>query len=203
MFTIVRHGNTFESDETPRRIGAKTDLSLTAEGIAQARRLGSNFAARNIRFDRLLMSPLARTRQTAQAILEAQSNPPEPELANFLREIDHGPDENESEEKVLARLGAPAIEAWETHGEPPHGWIVEREARIAQWRALFVDARNAERNTLLVTSNGAARFAILADPGLVTEARTLKTLKLPTGGVGIIECDKNGVLHLAQWGRRP
>ena len=30
---IVRHGNTFEAGEPPRRIGARTDLPLTATGV--------------------------------------------------------------------------------------------------------------------------------------------------------------------------
>jgi broad specificity phosphatase PhoE len=42
---IVRHGNTFEAGETPRRIGARTDLPLTADGQAQADALGRWFAA--------------------------------------------------------------------------------------------------------------------------------------------------------------
>ena len=40
MFIVVRHGNTFEADEQPRRIGARTDLPLTAKGVEQARALG-------------------------------------------------------------------------------------------------------------------------------------------------------------------
>jgi probable phosphoglycerate mutase len=203
MFIIVRHGNTFESGVRPRRIGARTDLCLTATGHEQARALGEHFAARSIRFDRVIVSPLARTRQTAEAILEAQIDPPWPELAQFLREIDYGPDENAFEEKVLERLGKPALAAWEAHGEPPDGWIIEPGARIAQWRALFDEASNADRTTLLVTSNGAARFALLADEHLAAASRKLESLKLPTGGYGIIEYGSDGGLHLAQWGIRP
>ncbi|MGA3882329.1 histidine phosphatase family protein, partial [Bacillus pumilus] len=45
MFVIVRHGNTFAAGEPPRRIGARTDLPLTAQGQAQAEALGAHFAA--------------------------------------------------------------------------------------------------------------------------------------------------------------
>ncbi len=57
---IVRHGNTFEAGEPPRRIGAGTDLPLTESGIDQARALGWHFAKNRIAFDRVLSSPLIR-----------------------------------------------------------------------------------------------------------------------------------------------
>ena len=42
MITLViaRHGNTFESGETPRRVGARTDLPLTEKGRQQAQAIG-------------------------------------------------------------------------------------------------------------------------------------------------------------------
>ncbi len=37
---IVRHGNTFEPDEPPRRIGRRTDLPLVESGRAKEDKLG-------------------------------------------------------------------------------------------------------------------------------------------------------------------
>ncbi|MCJ2185005.1 histidine phosphatase family protein, partial [Novosphingobium sp. 1949] len=119
MFIVVRHGNTFETGETPRRIGARTDLPLTAHGREQARALGAHFAAQGWRFSRALVSPLLRTQETAAAILAAQDAPPVPAACLWLAEIDHGPDENRSEEAILARIGADALAAWDTRAEPP------------------------------------------------------------------------------------
>ena len=48
--------------------------------------------------------------------------PPEPETAPFLREIDHGPDENCTEDKVQARIGAAALAEWDAAATPPPGW---------------------------------------------------------------------------------
>ena len=202
MFVIVRHGNTFEAGTQPRRIGARTDLALTGEGKAQAQRLAEHFAQKGMRFDRVMISPLLRTRQTAEAILAAQDNPPEPQTCNFLREVDYGPDENCLEAEVLARIGQDALDGWEQRGEIPTGWIVEPEMRIKAWRDLFADASADAETTLLVTSNGAARYALLADPALEREAARLKSLKLPTGGYGVIGCDVGG-LRLECWGERP
>ena len=202
MFVIARHGNTFASGEPPRRIGARTDLPLTARGREQAAALGALFAAKGWRFSRALVSPLRRTRETAEAILAAQgAGAPRAEPCNWLAEIDHGPDENQTEDKVLARIGGQALAAWDARAIPPPGWSVDAEARIAGWRAFF--AKAGEESILLVTSNGAARFALLADPALAAAMAHLPGLKLPTGGYGVILRDARGTLEIADWGARP
>ena len=203
MFIIVRHGNTFEAGEPPRRIGARTDLPLTAQGKAQADALGEHFAGASVRFSKALISPLLRTRQTAEAILSHQpGGGPSPETADFLREIDHGPDENATEEAITARIGAEALARWDARAVPPPDWQVDVDARIAAWRALFAQGGESG-HILLVTSNGAARFALMADPGLADAATAAGTLKLPTGGYGVIARDAKGALELKGWGIRP
>lgn len=203
MFVIVRHGNTFAAGETPRRIGALTDLALTDVGQEQARALGALFVEKGWRFRRVLVSPLLRTRQTAQAILAAQTPFATPEIAEFLREIDYGPDENRTEEEVLARIGRDALAAWDAHAVIPPGWLVERSARIAAWRSVFAEESADDAPVLLVTSNGAARFALMAESALQAAAGRLASLKLPTGGYGVIRQDDQGRLSVAAWGERP
>jgi len=120
---IVRHGNTFAPGQAPHRLGARTDISLHDSGRDQARALARHFEARGVAFDRVLVSPLHRTRETA-AIVAA--NVPH-EAADWLREIDHGPDEGLPETEVLARIGHEALDAWESRAEPPSGWIVDAD----------------------------------------------------------------------------
>jgi len=201
MFVIVRHGNTFAAGEPPRRIGARTDLPLTTSGMAQADALGRHFAEEGHRVSRVLVSPLVRTRQTAAAILANLSPAPAPEPCEWLREIDHGPDEDMPEPAVLARLGQATLDAWDSDATPPPGWTVDAPMRLAHWCALFADPQ--EGATLIVTSNGAARFALLADSALVAARAHLGSLKLPTGGYGIIERGTDGALKVPVWGRRP
>lgn len=203
MFVIVRHGNTFSAGEAPRRIGRRTDLPLTAAGHEQARALATHFAARNWQFGKALVSPLLRTCQTADAILSAQSRLITPEPADFLREIDHGPDENQTEDAVIARIGKQALSAWDAHAVAPPDWIVDADSRITAWRNLFAAMHEDPLPTLLVTSNGAARFALLADPALRSGLDHLVTLKLPTGGFGIIRKSATGSLEVPVWGERP
>lgn len=198
-FVIVRHGNTFEAGEIPRRIGARTDLPLTAAGRAQGAALGAHFADLGWHFARVLVSPLARTRHTAEAMLQHMPGSPTPETCDWLREIDHGPDEDVPEDQVLARIGAPALAAWDQRALPPPDWIVDAEARMAAWRALFAQETAGNQSpTLLVTSNGAARFALLA-AGL----EVASSLKLATGAYGAICKGLDGRLDVVEWGRRP
>ena len=194
---IVRHGNTFASGELPRRIGARTDLALTGTGESQAEALGAHFAAQGIRFSTVFAGALRRTQQTAALILAAQAAPLPVVTADFLTEIDHGPDEDKTEDLVLARVGAEALAAWDSAAVPPPGWAVDPDARIAAWRAF---AATAEGDTLLVTSNGAARFALLA---LVAPEARPAAIKLRTGAYGIITGDSSGAYRLSDWDKRP
>lgn len=194
-FVVVRHGNTFGAGEPPRRIGARTDLPLTPAGETQAHALGMHFAGQGWHFTRVLTSPLIRTRDTANIIVSHLPCTPDPAPEEWLREIDHGPDENQSEDAVLARIGPAALRAWDEEAIPPPGWTVDAETRLRAWRDLLAQDAGP---TLLVTSNGAARFALMA-AGLTSRGG----LKLPTGAYGALRKAPDATLALAEWGRRP
>ncbi|MEJ7927136.1 histidine phosphatase family protein [Sphingobium sp. AN641] len=199
---IVRHGNTFGPGEAPRRVGVRTDIPLVESGERQAAALGEWFAREGINFNRALSGPLIRTRQTAQAILNASAEPCDLGIADFLAEIDHGPDENAIEDDVIDRIGHDAIAAWDERAEAPDGWQVDREGRIAAWRAFLADV--VPGNSLLVTSNGAARFALLATQALAEQARrTGRNLKLRTGAYGEIEQRGPDDFTIVSWDERP
>ena len=196
---IVRHGNTFAVDEPPRRIGAATDLPLVPSGVAQAQTLGVALARTGPAFTRALAAPLLRTRATIDAILAEQPHPPQVETADWLTEIDHGPDEGQLETDVVARIGHAALARWDGEAVAPAGWIVDAERRGAGWRDLLTTAHG---RILIVTSNGAARFALHADPALQRQAAALPSLKLRTGAYAIVTRDR-GVLELTAWDQRP
>ena len=187
---VIRHGNTFASNEAPRRIGSATDIPLVDSGHAQAAALGQWFAGTNVRL--LLTSPLLRARQTVAPIAVATGH----ELdgtREWLGEIDHGPDEGKTEDAVVARIGAAALARWEDEAIAPDGWRVDAPARIAAWRAFFADA--GEGADLLITSNGAARFALIA--------LGLPPAKLRTGAFGEFAVDADGSVRCARWNVRP
>ena len=119
------------------------------------------------------------------------------EFVNFLKEIDHGPDENASEAEVIARIGEDALAAWDRDASAPDGWIIDQENRIAAWQDFLT--RREDGTFLLVTSNGAARFALLA-MGLGVASTPLR---LRTGALGEIVESEDGSLTIVQWDIRP
>lgn len=191
---VIRHGNTFENSAQARRIGARTDLPLVASGRAQTERLGEWFAGEGMVVRRLLSSPLLRARETADAIAVATGHERDG-TRDWLGEIDHGPDEGRPEAEVVARIGAQAIADWDERGIAPDGWIVGAGARIAAWRGFF--AEGGAGVDLLVTSNGAARFALLA------AEVPMGALKLRTGAFGELAVGADGAVTLVRWDERP
>lgn len=191
---IVRHGNTFDAGDTVTRVGGRTDLPLSVSGKVQAEALGRHFAG--TAFATARSGPLKRTRQTASAILAAHANPPELVTDLFLREIDYGPDENRPEDEVVARIGKPALDAWENDSIVPPGWRVDPDALIGNWQETFHELRDQPGNHLIVTSNGIARFALTAAGAKWHDP------KLKTGAWGVVELKGEDVSILA-WNVRP
>ena len=172
-------------------------MPLTAEGVRQGEALGRHFAGNGTHFSRVLVGPLRRTLGTADALCAQLMSAPRSEVAMFLAEIDHGPDENALEVDVVARIGADALSRWDTELRCPPGWVDDRDSRLASWRALRSRLVADGGTTLVVTSNGAARFALAAFALSTGDAR------LPTGSWGEIVFDQTGAARLAEWGRRP
>ena len=191
---IVRHGNTFDTGDVVTRVGGRTDLPLSTSGKAQVEALGRHFAATT--FATARSGPLKRTRETASAILAAHANPPELITDLFLREIDYGPDENRPEDEVIARIGQPALDAWERNGIVPNGWRVDPDALIGNWQETFAELRDQPGDHLIVTSNGIARFALAAAGAKRHDA------KLKTGAWGVFELKGDDVIVIA-WNVRP
>ena len=199
---IVRHGNTFDKGDVVTRVGARTDLSLSSSGRAQAEKLAAHF--REVApqgFSAAYCSALQRTRQTAETILDAYEERPDLHVLDFLREVDYGPDENQPEEKVIARIGEAALEAWDRDAVPPPGWDVDPDDLIGEWANLLdrLCGPLSWPPVLIVTSNGIARFVL--DVVLKSEC-TPDSIKLKTGAYGLIRSDADGST-LLDWNVRP
>ncbi|MEL6662193.1 MAG: histidine phosphatase family protein [Pseudomonadota bacterium] len=193
---IVRHGNTFDTGDTVLRVGGRTDLPLSTSGEMQATALGIHFAVQEVRPVRILVGPLKRTRQTAEAII-ASIGGPEPEIDNRLREIDYGPDEGKPEDEVVARIGKDALAAWEREARVPDGWKVKPAALETAWKDIIADMAAHDGDVMAVTSNGIARFALSA-----IGAPSPESLKLSTGAYGVITV-RGFDLELVAWNVRP
>ncbi|MEP3655148.1 MAG: histidine phosphatase family protein [Litorimonas sp.] len=187
---IVRHGNTFDKGDVILRVGGKTDLPLSSSGRLQAERLAEALQA--VDFVAAYSSDLKRTRQTAETLLGQQNY----RLAEFLTEIDYGPDEGLPETEVIARIGSESLKRWDEKAIPPEGWKVDVDGLTTAWKA-FLASCDPRSNTLVVTSNGVARF--LLD---VVASDMAVPLKLRTGSYGIIDLTAKGPI-LVGWDIRP
>lgn len=199
---IARHGNTFGSNNTPTRVGARTDLPLVESGEAQAKRLGQWLKNNKIYPEITYCSELQRTQQTAQIALKAlgYAQPTFP-LAIF-NEIDYGPDENLTEDKVIARIGEQAIKNWDEKAILPDGWNFNPEQCITNWKNFAQHIVEDKQDVIfVVTSNGTARFAPHI-AGNFEEFANNHKIKLSTGALGVLEFGNNQ-WNVKDWNIRP
>lgn len=173
---ILRHGNTFEPDELPRRIGS-TDLPLTPQGEAQIRETADCLFKKQLIPELILSAPLRRTKRSAELLQEKM--PANILYLSELSEIDHGPDENKTEDEVRTRLG-PAWVQWQEHGIVPQDWGADEQALLMRWEQIAALCRASFRDIdtiVCVTSQGIARFAPLyvKHPQARTQAFRLNT----------------------------
>lgn len=184
---IARHGNTFAAGDVVTRVGV-TDLPLVDSGLQQGRKLGHYLKQHQLVPDVIFTSQLLRTQQTAeqaQAVMQTQL--PLQALSIF-NEINYGPDENQPEEKVVARIGKEAINAWEKQAIVPTGWDINPDTIIQNWLT-FSDLLRKEydnKTILAVTSNGIARFAPYLT-GDFEDFSTKHQIKISTGALCLFE----------------
>lgn len=202
LLIIARHGNTFEKGETPRRVGAKTDLPLVDSGRTQARAIGQWLKQNGIYPEAVYSSELKRTKETAElALTEAGYKEPVFPLAIF-NEIDYGPDENKPEDAVIVRIGDQAIKNWDENATVPPGWNFDPVQCIENWKNFALHLVEDQQDcVMVVTSNGIARFAphITGD---FEDFRNKHPLKISTGAVCVLQFE-NGRWVVKDWNLKP
>lgn len=194
---VIRHGNTFNPDETPRRVGGRTDLSLAKSGITQAKSLGSHLKKEGLIPHAITSASLKRTLQTAQYLLHGMQLSLPITMNSLFNEIDYGPDENQPEEKVIERIGRSALQLWDELGVPPSGWNVNPDQIILSWKTFLQRCLHQKtgQTTFVITSNGVARFI----PQAIDAPQ--KEIKLKTGSFGLLEFNSNW--NITRWNERP
>ncbi len=181
---IARHGNTFEKHQTPVRIGKRTDLPLVESGRRQAHLLGKFLKKNYPPLASIYSSCLTRTFETATLALEAAEWDLGIHQMAVFDEIDYGPDEGKTDEKIISRIGKKALERWDQDAIVPSGWKVHPNEIIQKWDefAEMVSGQNPDQTVMVVTSNGIARFA----PYLTGAIETFKQqypIKISTGAI--------------------
>ena len=206
---IARHGNTFDSGDTLLRVGKQTDLPLSNSGREQAKKLGVFLNEKYSKIDRVIVSQLQRTQQTAAIALPNSKF----EINSFLDEVDYGIDDGKPESEVIERIGVEALKQWEENAVPPPGWKVDPEKIIQDWQDFAkqcLEQYPLGATILVVTSNGIARFAPFiagacrgdwqspcARPGLTS------SLKMKTGAISGFQFIEKQGWQLEYWNYLP
>ncbi len=200
---IARHGNTFGPDDVPTRVGGRTDLPLVEKGRAQAAAIGKYLSKNKLIPDAIYSSHLQRTYETARIASEYINAPPSIKQTDIFNEIDYGPDENKTEDAVIARIGAQAIKDWDDEGIVPAGWVSDPQELIGNWHGFAdqITATDGARTILVVTSNGIARFAPYIT-GNFEAFKARHNIKLATGALGIL-IHENDKWRVEDWNIKP
>lgn len=182
---IARHGNTFEKDQTPLRVGLRTDMPLSSSGKTQAVNLGNYLQINKIYPVVVYCSNLKRTQETASLALKTAGISMEPKILSIFDEIDYGPDEGKTNEEITNRIGEIALRDWENMAVVPEGWLVDTDKIIHNWQnfAAGLLVTNPNDTVLVVTSNGIARFAPYLTDDFFGFTQHHK-IKLATGAIG-------------------
>ncbi len=154
--TLVRHGQTERS--AIKAYSGQLDVPLTDTGREQARRAAAGLAGAGI--DAVVTSPLARARDTAQAIAGATGAPLTVEQR--LIEIDYGLFEGLDRAGARAKFGQ-AFEDWrnDPFGSPVAG-METLPAALERARAATADALAAHEHPVLVGHQGILRIVLIA-----------------------------------------
>lgn len=200
---IARHGNTFTKDQTPLRVGARTDLPLVE--TERGTNIGKYLKMRSLIPVAVFAAPLKRTTETARlAIAALDKDIPLISDARFT-EIDYGPDEGKTEEEVIARVGEDALEAWNANAIVPQGWNVSVDEIIKAWNTFANDVERdyKGKTVMVVSSNGIIRFA----PHLTGNFQKFSeefNIKVGTGSVCVLEKeDDDKHWTVKEWGVKP
>ena len=200
---IARHGNTFTKEQTPLRVGAKTDLPLVE--TERGTNVGKYLKMRTLFPAAVFAAPLKRTTETARLAIAALDRDIPLLADNRFTEIDYGPDEAKTEDEVIARIGQKALDDWNRAAIVPDGWNVSVKGIIAAWEefAREVEEKYHDKTVLVVSSNGIIRFA----PYLTGDFKKFSEnfdIKVGTGGVCILEKDDGDKYwRVTDWGIKP
>jgi 2,3-bisphosphoglycerate-dependent phosphoglycerate mutase len=189
---LFRHGNTFETGETARYVGAGTDLSLTAQGEQQATQAAEYVVQNFIPVEEIITGPLKRTQQMATIIAGKIQN--KIIIDNRLCEIHFGEWENKTREEIAGKFGKDLLAAWEQEGTFPENmnWSPAPEDMKERLQN-FLDEQhkkltNGLSSIIAVTSNGVLRTL----HALLTSRGSGEKAKVATGHFCVLEPKQHG-----------
>lgn len=208
LLILVRHGNTFNADEIPTYVGARTDLPLTITGQDQANAFADAMDKAGLLPAKVVCSLLQRTVKHMEPMTRRLGmRAAEPDKR--LNEMDYGTWENKSNAEVDAMYGSDAVrKAWDKEGKrPDDANFAPSEMDLARNIASFVGElqTNYDDDKIVVacSSNGIIRYFLKLVPGAYEAALKNGALKVGTGSVSAIDFPNDGKPKVLFWNKKP
>ncbi len=191
MLVLLRHGES--AWNATGRFAGCADVPLTGRGREEARSAGRWLRAEGIVPTTVHTSMLARTRDTADLVLEACGTPALPVLrTERLNERHYGALQGMSRAAAAERYGAVRVAGWRRgiHDRPPADASGRAESLADVRRRLrpyvndeLLPALAAGETVLVVSHGNTLRMLVQAVEGLGDDE--VGALDLPTGGVRV------------------
>ena len=205
---LVRHGNTFESGQTPTQVGARTDLPLTDQGRIQAQCFARYLTSQQIQPHAIYAGALKRQIETAQILgsyLQAENTIQLHQPA--LTEIDYGSWEGLTSDEITEQWPN-EYKAWTAQSQWPAIFGSTRESHLRDINTWLDELRSryaAGETVVGVTSNGIIRFFYSFQDkewqNLIHTHR-MEDLKVKTGHFCELLLFKD-CLQIKQWNKDP
>jgi len=180
---LVRHGNTFEADQIPTQVGARTDLPLTQTGLMQAEAIARYLLSEKIRPAAIYQGPLKRQKETADRIAAPFQMPTQ--IVPVLTEIDYGPWEALTAESIQAKWPTEYF-GWTEQSLWPEkifkGTIPLKV--IEEWIFHLSQTHRPGDTVVAVSSNGLIRYFYSLEKEKwkqLADARQMEKIKVKTG----------------------
>lgn len=185
---LVRHGNTFESGETPVQVGSRSNLPLTAKGKEQAHQFAQKLISEKTTPSAIYAGTLKRQIQSAEIIgkdlnLEKIITIDEPALT----EIDYGLWEGLTAEEIEDRWSSEYSD-WNEQAIWPENIFGRsmqwHQDEIGQWLQQLRSTYQPEDTVIGITSNGIIRLFYSYDRKewlKLQQERKIDHLKVKTG----------------------
>lgn len=207
---LIRHGNTFEANQTPVQVGKKTNLPLTKTGLQQAKRIVDFLTDHQIMPTSIHCGTLLRQTQTANIIHQSFPNAKLNSHLEAFDEIDYGEWEGLNSEQIKCKWPL-EYEHWLDRAQWPNGifhqTLNERILLLQQWLTNMAASHNTNTTHLVVSSNGILRLMLYFSPSLwhkVTHQNQMELYKVKTGHLCKVHYTNNQLhINLEDWNIKP
>ncbi len=164
-------------------------MPLSAAGRQQAKQLSTILAA--VALDRILSSPAARARETAQIIAARQHQRPQVAIDERLREVDFGPFEGHSATELVVGPLAEQFARWRNERSPTFPQGAETYGEASERAAAVFEELTQSNGTTLLVGHGYLSRLMLARCVLDLPLASVRRLRFDTGRLAVVAWEEN------------